>query len=77
MKEREEIDFYLKLNRFGRCLLRNPEVPSGLWPHILGRMASPSDVDALFYFLRDAPKQLVTTESSTGSNRKRKANEEP
>jgi hypothetical protein len=46
-----EIEYYLKLNRYGRCLLNSPNIIHGLWPRVLSPMADkPADVDALFFF---------------------------
>jgi hypothetical protein len=50
----KEIDFYLKLNWFGRHILDSTTVRPSLWPILLGRMSSDQeDVDALFFFLRE------------------------
>jgi hypothetical protein len=46
------VDYYLKLNRFGRRILDHTNWPSGLWPVILSRMArDPKNADALLFFL--------------------------
>lgn len=47
-----EIDFYLKLNRFGRQILDHTNVRSSLWPILLCRMASErKNADVLHFFL--------------------------
>lgn len=47
-----EIDYYLKLNRFGRRTLDSPNIPTSLWPTILSPMTSQlEDADAMFYFV--------------------------
>ena len=58
----EAIDFYLRLNRSGRRLVRDPSVPKGLWPHVLGRASShisdDGTPDALHYLLQARPDLL-------------------
>jgi hypothetical protein len=50
----KEIDYYFKLNRFGRRILDCTNVQSSLWPMFLVRITSdPKDVDALYFFLRE------------------------
>jgi hypothetical protein len=50
----KEIQYYLKLNRFGRQVLDYSNVNESLWPVLLARTASePKDLDALFFFLHD------------------------
>jgi hypothetical protein len=62
-----EIEFYLKLNRCGRCLFGSPSMSASLWPVILAPLAATttstssneddddddSTADALFYALRE------------------------
>jgi Ran GTPase-activating protein (RanGAP) involved in mRNA processing and transport len=67
------INFFLGLNRHGRMLLQPPggsEIPSGLWPRVLAKIAGPRDMSLLFYFLQSKPK-LVKCNPPT--IRKRKA----
>ena len=49
----KEIEYDLKLNRYGRRILDSPNVAPSLWPRILCPMADkPEDVDACFFFVR-------------------------
>jgi hypothetical protein len=49
-----KIEYYLKLNRFGRRVLDAPKIIHGLWPRILSPMTEkPEDADALFFFVRE------------------------
>jgi hypothetical protein len=54
------LEHYLKLNRAGRCVLKESEtcMPPSLWANHLSR--SSDDPDVLFYFLRMKPT-LVST----------------
>jgi hypothetical protein len=48
--ELDEIEYYLKLNRFGRRLLDSPNLQTGLWPSLLAPMTTqPQDAGALFF----------------------------
>jgi hypothetical protein len=50
--DKAEIEYYLKLNRFGRRVLDfSIALPPSLWPRILSRMTKRSeDADAVFFF---------------------------
>jgi hypothetical protein len=58
------MDFYLRLNRSGRRLLRNHGSPAGLWAHVLEnasaharRVGSSKAVpDVLYFLLREIPE---------------------
>jgi hypothetical protein len=68
-----EINFYLRLNRHGRMLLRlsgKSEPPNGLWPRVLAKLSSPRDTSLLFYFLQNKPKIV---KCRAAASRKRKA----
>jgi hypothetical protein len=54
----KEIDFYFKLNRFGRQILDN--VHSSLWPILLGRMTSEPKDAWMRYFSFFASIFLIT-----------------
>lgn len=62
-------DYLLSLNRAGRRILRSPNVPSALWPLVLQR--SNSDPDALFFFLREKPSDLIGPKKNVSRKRKR------
>jgi hypothetical protein len=48
-----EIQYFLKLNRYGRRIFDSPNVTASLWPRILSPVANKTegDSDALFFFL--------------------------
>jgi hypothetical protein len=67
-----EIDFYLGLNRHGRRMLGlsgDSEPPSGLWPRVLAKLASPRDTSLLFYFLQNKPKIVKCKAAETTRQR--------
>lgn len=67
---RNELSFFLRLNRFGRLHLHpSLEVPLALWPKILaGMTGSFEDCGALQYFLRHKPA-LVRARNGSGIKR--------
>lgn len=53
-----QIDFYIRLNRAGRKILRHPNFSDQLWPHVLARANRISESytpDVLYYLLRQKP----------------------
>jgi Ran GTPase-activating protein (RanGAP) involved in mRNA processing and transport len=50
----KEMEYYLILNRGGRQMLTHPQVPSGLWPHILQKAGSVDGDDYDYYMSRQA-----------------------
>jgi len=57
-----DLDFYLRLNRSGRRLVRDAKVPSGLWADILAgtkeHAREDGAPDVLHYLLREKPELL-------------------
>lgn len=48
------INYWLMLNKCGRKILQDDNIPWGIWPGFLERQATPKH-DALFYFLSQKP----------------------
>jgi Ran GTPase-activating protein (RanGAP) involved in mRNA processing and transport len=50
----KEIFHWIRLNKAGRRLFRQPKIPITLWPHVYSRFSA--DVDVLYYFLKEKPE---------------------
>ena len=50
-----EIVHWIRLNRAGRRIFRNTNLPSTLWPTVLSRISKVDDIDCLFFFLSQKP----------------------
>lgn len=46
------VNYICKLNQGGRLLLRNDNIPQGLWPKVLERCCQQSNNDAMYYLLQ-------------------------
>jgi hypothetical protein len=57
---KQEFDFYVNLNKFGRrFLLQNVE--PALWPHVLAKKCGTDNISVLFYLLQEQPTLMMPT----------------
>ena len=52
----QEIVHWIRLNKAGRRLFRQPNIPSTLWASVYGRIST--DCDVLFHFLSEKPEVM-------------------
>ena len=50
-----EIVHWIRLNRAGRRIFRNTNLPSTLWPEVLSRINKVDGIDCLYFFLSQKP----------------------
>jgi hypothetical protein len=58
VRELSLINYWLMLNKSGRRILTNDQLPCSIWPHFLERHDTKQDI--LFYFLSQKPELMMT-----------------
>jgi hypothetical protein len=53
--QERQLQYYLKLNRYGRRFMGSGAFPMGLWPKVLCKIMSDSEHDAAMFFLKNVP----------------------